>query len=245
MTTFAEFMIIAGADNRPPMLEKSMYDSWKSRMELYIKNRENMRIILNSVLNGPLGLPLDVYAIVNHHKVTKEIWDRVKLLMQGTKLSLQKRELNEFPQLDSGLAVLVFTQGDDPIVRLNKAMAFLSVVAALRIDNNAEPNHSWRSNAIDVSSSSSLVNDRLSRLFSGTVRFENDQIAKIMSYGDYQLGNVTISRVYYVEGLGHNLFLVGEFYDSDLEVAFWKTLALFGIYTVLIYFQDPETQTCT
>ncbi|GJU73677.1 retrovirus-related pol polyprotein from transposon TNT 1-94 [Tanacetum coccineum] len=41
--------------------------------------------------------------------------------------------------------------------------------------------------------------------FMGTVRFGNDQIAKIMGYGDYQLGNVTISRVYYVEGLGHNL----------------------------------------
>ncbi|GJU14113.1 hypothetical protein Tco_1136509 [Tanacetum coccineum] len=41
--------------------------------------------------------------------------------------------------------------------------------------------------------------------FFGTVRFGNDQIAKIMGYGDYQLGNVTISWVYYVEGLGHNL----------------------------------------
>ncbi|GKB85822.1 hypothetical protein Tco_0958094 [Tanacetum coccineum] len=30
------------------------------------------------------GLPLDVYALVNHHKVSKDIWDRVKLLMQGT-----------------------------------------------------------------------------------------------------------------------------------------------------------------
>ncbi|GJS86663.1 hypothetical protein Tco_0769299, partial [Tanacetum coccineum] len=34
------------------------------------------------------------------------------------------------------------------------------------------------------------------------------------------IGNVTISRVYYVEGLGHNLFSVGQFYDSNLEVAF-------------------------
>ncbi|GJV94600.1 retrovirus-related pol polyprotein from transposon TNT 1-94 [Tanacetum coccineum] len=38
--------------------------------------------------------------------------------------------------------------------------------------------------------------------FLGTVRFGNDQIARIMGYGDYQLGNVIISRVYYVEGLG-------------------------------------------
>nr|GEV10209.1 retrovirus-related Pol polyprotein from transposon TNT 1-94 [Tanacetum cinerariifolium] len=56
----------------------------------------------------------------------------------------------------------------------------------------------------------------------GTVRFRNDHITRIMGYGDYQLGNVTISRVYYVEELGHNLFSVGQFCDADLEVAFHK-----------------------
>ncbi|GJT27627.1 retrovirus-related pol polyprotein from transposon TNT 1-94 [Tanacetum coccineum] len=56
--------------------------------------------------------------------------------------------------------------------------------------------------------------------FLGTVKFGNDHMAKIMGYGDYQIGNVTISRVYYVEGLGHNLFSVGQFCDSNLEVAF-------------------------
>nr|GFD11489.1 integrase, catalytic region, zinc finger, CCHC-type, peptidase aspartic, catalytic [Tanacetum cinerariifolium] len=56
--------------------------------------------------------------------------------------------------------------------------------------------------------------------FLGMVKFRNDHVAKIMGYGDYQIGNVTISRVYYVEGLGHNLFSVGQFCDSDLEVAF-------------------------
>ncbi|GJY33794.1 hypothetical protein Tco_0418263 [Tanacetum coccineum] len=133
MTTLAEFMIIAGADNRPPMLETSMYDSWKSHMELYIENRENGRIILNLVLNGPLvwltideengttrtkkyeelsvaeklqadcdlkgtniilqGIPPDVYAIVNHYKVAKEIWDKVKL-------SLQEKECKLYDEFD-------------------------------------------------------------------------------------------------------------------------------------------------
>ncbi|GJW66973.1 retrovirus-related pol polyprotein from transposon TNT 1-94 [Tanacetum coccineum] len=58
--------------------------------------------------------------------------------------------------------------------------------------------------------------------FLGTVKFGNDHIANIMGYGDYQIGNITILRVYYVEGLGHNLFSVSQFYDSDLEVAFRK-----------------------
>ncbi|GJZ21565.1 retrovirus-related pol polyprotein from transposon TNT 1-94 [Tanacetum coccineum] len=60
--------------------------------------------------------------------------------------------------------------------------------------------------------------------FLGTVRFGNDQyICTILGYGDLIQGNVTIKRVYYVEGLNHNLFSVGQFCDADLEVAFRKS----------------------
>nr|GFA07047.1 hypothetical protein [Tanacetum cinerariifolium] len=59
--------------------------------------------------------------------------------------------------------------------------------------------------------------------FLGTVKFRNDHVAKIMGYGDYQIRNVTISQVYYVEGLGHNLFSVGQFCDSDLEASKTKS----------------------
>ncbi|GKE93711.1 retrovirus-related pol polyprotein from transposon TNT 1-94 [Tanacetum coccineum] len=56
--------------------------------------------------------------------------------------------------------------------------------------------------------------------FLGTVKFGIDHVAKILGYGDYQIVNVTISSVYYVEGLGHNLFSVRKLCDSNLEVAF-------------------------
>nr|GFD49129.1 hypothetical protein [Tanacetum cinerariifolium] len=83
--------ILSGADNRPPMLEKDMYDSWKSRMELSMLNRPHGRMILESVeqelsiaeaiqadcyvkaTNIILqGLPPEVYALVSTHKVAKE-----------------------------------------------------------------------------------------------------------------------------------------------------------------------------
>ncbi|GKE68745.1 retrovirus-related pol polyprotein from transposon TNT 1-94, partial [Tanacetum coccineum] len=54
-----------------------------------------------------------------------------------------------------------------------------------------------------------------------TIRFGNDHVAAIMGYGDYYMGNVMISRVYYVELLGH-LFSVSQFCDADLEVEFCK-----------------------
>nr|GEV29190.1 hypothetical protein [Tanacetum cinerariifolium] len=57
MTTLAGKAILSGADNRPPMLEKDMYDSWKSRMKLYMMNRQHGRMILESVENGPLLWP--------------------------------------------------------------------------------------------------------------------------------------------------------------------------------------------
>ncbi|GJT13505.1 integrase, catalytic region, zinc finger, CCHC-type containing protein [Tanacetum coccineum] len=58
--------------------------------------------------------------------------------------------------------------------------------------------------------------------FIGIVRFENDHFGAVMGYGDYVIGDSVISRVYYVEGLGHNIFFVGQFCNSDLEVAFRK-----------------------
>ncbi|GJS31554.1 hypothetical protein Tco_0492174 [Tanacetum coccineum] len=96
MTTLADKAILSGAGNRPPMLEKDMYDSWKSIMELYIMNRQHGQMILESVENGLLiwptikengGLPPEVYALVSNHKVAKELWERIQLLMQGTSLT--------------------------------------------------------------------------------------------------------------------------------------------------------------
>nr|GFA76051.1 hypothetical protein [Tanacetum cinerariifolium] len=123
MTTLADKAILSGADNRPPMLEMDIYDSWKSIMELYMLNRQHGRMILESVENGPLlwptveengvtrpkkyselstteaiqadcdvkatniilhGLPPEVYALVSTHKVAKELWERIQMLMQGT-----------------------------------------------------------------------------------------------------------------------------------------------------------------
>nr|GFB04342.1 hypothetical protein [Tanacetum cinerariifolium] len=79
MTSLADKAILSRADNRPPMLEKDIYDSWKSIMDLYMLNRQHGRMILEFVENGPLlwptveengatniilqGLPPEVYAL--------------------------------------------------------------------------------------------------------------------------------------------------------------------------------------
>nr|GEX32263.1 hypothetical protein [Tanacetum cinerariifolium] len=66
MTSLADKVILSGADNRPPMLEKDMYDSWKSILELYMLNSQHGRMILESVENGPL-----LWLTVEENRVTR------------------------------------------------------------------------------------------------------------------------------------------------------------------------------
>nr|GEY19391.1 Gag-Pol polyprotein [Tanacetum cinerariifolium] len=90
--TLAEYMIYFDADNRPPMLDKDLYDFWKSRMELYMQNREHKRMILESIENGPL-----IWPTVEENG---DLWERVQLLMQGTSLTKQERECKLYDAFD-------------------------------------------------------------------------------------------------------------------------------------------------
>ncbi|GKA26511.1 hypothetical protein Tco_0712620, partial [Tanacetum coccineum] len=107
-----------GSDDRPPMLDKSQYNSWQIlkvlgtpitlpsiRDRTYEDLTEAEKIYeacdiraTNIVLQG---LPQDVYSLVNHHTDAKEIWDRVKLLIKGSKLSLQERESMLYDEFDT------------------------------------------------------------------------------------------------------------------------------------------------
>ncbi|GKB41110.1 retrovirus-related pol polyprotein from transposon TNT 1-94, partial [Tanacetum coccineum] len=190
--TLVEYMILFGADNRLPVLDKDLYDSWKSRMELYMQNKENGRMILESVEHGPLIWPtieenevtktkkyaklfatekiqadcdlkatniiLQVHPTQNYsttypstpiaisypstpypNAYTSTIYQDVYPQPQSVpqieyivSIINQQTHQAEFPQIDSGLAVHVFKQGDDPINAINKMMSFLSTVITSR-----------------------------------------------------------------------------------------------------------------
>nr|GEX42647.1 hypothetical protein [Tanacetum cinerariifolium] len=139
MASLADKAILSGADNRPPLLEKDMYDSWKSRMELYMLNRQHGRMILESVEHGPLlwptveedrvtrlkkyselsaveaiqadcdvketniilqALPREIYALVRTHKVAKDLWERIQILIQETSLTKQEQECKLYDEFD-------------------------------------------------------------------------------------------------------------------------------------------------
>ncbi|GJS34715.1 hypothetical protein Tco_0533097 [Tanacetum coccineum] len=108
--TLAEYMILSGADNRPPVLDKDLYDSWKIEENGAIRTKKygelsdakkiqadcDMKAI-NIILQG---FPIDIYSLVNHHRLAKDLWERVQLLMQGTSLTKQERECKLYDAFD-------------------------------------------------------------------------------------------------------------------------------------------------
>nr|GFA26876.1 hypothetical protein [Tanacetum cinerariifolium] len=191
MTSLADKAILSDADNRPPIFEKDMYDSWNSRMELYMLNRQHGMMILKLVEHGPLlwptveedivtrlkkysklsaaeaiqadcdvkatniilqGIPLEVYTLVSTHKVAKELWEMIQMLMQVNDISLTVNHnaymaSSSAPQIDyalmvqhsseyspskTRLVVPVFQKGDDPIDAINHMMSFLTAVVTSR-----------------------------------------------------------------------------------------------------------------
>ncbi|GKC80615.1 hypothetical protein Tco_1131389 [Tanacetum coccineum] len=116
MTTLAEHIIVAGAEKRPPMLEKSMYDSWASHIRLFIKGKKHGRMMLDSINNGPVVYPTveenrqtrpkkyskltEAQQLQDDCNAAKNIWDRVKMLMKGTELSYQEHECKLYNLFD-------------------------------------------------------------------------------------------------------------------------------------------------
>nr|GEY94642.1 hypothetical protein [Tanacetum cinerariifolium] len=99
----------AGTDNRPPMLEESDFESWKIRIERYIRgeqqtqvtrektdeefteaenNKEHADIQATNILSQ--GLPRYMFNTLNQTETAKEIWENVELLMQGSGLTKQQ-----------------------------------------------------------------------------------------------------------------------------------------------------------
>nr|GEX62713.1 hypothetical protein [Tanacetum cinerariifolium] len=165
-------------------------------------------IVKNEILLNPLNTSLD-YAVNLPTSASglKPPGKTKKVMIQQTQSRPKKNKLEAYPR-NVGTSL-----------HKKKSVVNTKDIASVPNSKLNEPNKSWGSTNSNVPSSST-IDCRLSKLFSGTVKFGNDHVAKIMGYGDYKIGNVTISRVYFVEGLGHNLFFMGEFCDSDLEVAF-------------------------
>ncbi|GKD32613.1 hypothetical protein Tco_1248122 [Tanacetum coccineum] len=194
--TLAEYMILFGADNRPPMLDKDLYDSWKCRMELYMQNREHGRMILKSVEHSPIIWPTVEENGVIRTKKYAELSATEKIhadcVMKATNIILQglpadiyslERECKLYDAFDKfthikgeslhTFDVPVFSPGDDPIACLNKAMAFLTVVASSRGDKGkvilTEGSNTYDSVCDDISNAKEVLMANISNYGSDVI----------------------------------------------------------------------------
>nr|GEX50925.1 hypothetical protein [Tanacetum cinerariifolium] len=125
MATIDKESSVVGTDNRPPMLVDSDYESWKIRIERYIRvqvtrdktdeefteienNRELADIQATNILSQ--GLPRHVFNILNQTRTRKEIWDNMELLMKGSGKSLQQNYKELFDEYERFRAI-----GNEPI----------------------------------------------------------------------------------------------------------------------------------
>nr|GEX36523.1 hypothetical protein [Tanacetum cinerariifolium] len=143
MTTLADKVILSGADNCPPMLEKDMYDSWKNIIELYMMNRQHGRMILESVENGPLIWPsIDENGVTRPKKYSElSATEAIQADCDERKRKLYD-EFNKFAY--KNWETLLFQKGDDPIDAMNHMMLFLTAVVTSRypLTNNQLRNSS-------------------------------------------------------------------------------------------------------
>nr|GEV37308.1 hypothetical protein [Tanacetum cinerariifolium] len=188
------------------MLEKSMYYSWKSRMELCMENRDNRRMILNSVQNGPLVLP----TIVQEDGTTRtKKYEELSVIeklqadydLKATNIVLQGLLLDVYAIVNHHK---VAKEIYDPIACLNKAMAFMSAVAALRFSST---NNQLRTSA-NLRNQATIQDDRVTvqqvqkrqgQTYGGT----GNKGYATSSRGNNARGQERVVKCYNFQGEGH------------------------------------------
>ncbi|GJX30531.1 hypothetical protein Tco_0238610 [Tanacetum coccineum] len=105
MSSNSDDIQAAGSDTRPPMLDRTDYESWSQRIRLYFRGKENGVYILQSIDQGPFQLrvtrdTLDIYKLINHNIEAKAIWDNVKMLLAGSKLTKEDRETQLYDKFE-------------------------------------------------------------------------------------------------------------------------------------------------
>nr|GEW71269.1 retrotransposon protein, putative, unclassified [Tanacetum cinerariifolium]GEW72572.1 retrotransposon protein, putative, unclassified [Tanacetum cinerariifolium] len=139
-------MILESVENGP-LLSTTVEENRVTRSKKYSELSATEEIQADSDVKATniilQGLLPEVYALVSNHKVAKELWERIQLLMQGTSLTKQERECNLYDEFDkfaykkgeslhTGLVVPVFQKGDYLIDAINHMMSFLTAFVTSR-----------------------------------------------------------------------------------------------------------------
>ncbi|GJR51203.1 putative ribonuclease H-like domain-containing protein [Tanacetum coccineum] len=219
--TLAEYMILSGADNRAPIMILESVENgpliWptvkendviKKKKYAELSSAEKIQADCDMKATNIIlqGLPANIYSLVNHHRVAKDLWERVQLLMQGTSLTKQERKCRLYDAFDKFTHIKgeSLHTGDDPIACLNKAMAFLTAVASSRFpttNNQLRTSSNPRNQATiqDGRVTVQQVQGRQGQNYSGTTYKSN----ATSSRGNTTSGQARVVRCYNCQGEGH------------------------------------------
>ncbi|GJT37499.1 hypothetical protein Tco_0937364 [Tanacetum coccineum] len=114
MSTLAEFMILSGSEivhqcwrnifEHGPLIWPTIKENGVTKTKKYEELSATEKIQADCDLKATniilQGLPSDVYSLVNHHRVAKDLWERVQLLIQGISLTKQERECKLYDAFD-------------------------------------------------------------------------------------------------------------------------------------------------
>ncbi|GJV21377.1 retrovirus-related pol polyprotein from transposon TNT 1-94, partial [Tanacetum coccineum] len=150
MSSMSEDIQCAGSDTRPPMLDRTDFESWQQRIRLYCLGKDNGENIMKSITEGPFqmgtmrdtlteggegalhlgperarvfadlsaeqkdrykadiratnillqGIPKDIYTLINHFTDAKDIWDNVKMILEGSELTKDDRESQLYDEFE-------------------------------------------------------------------------------------------------------------------------------------------------
>ncbi|GJV94267.1 retrovirus-related pol polyprotein from transposon TNT 1-94 [Tanacetum coccineum] len=176
----------------------------KSNSNKLKKEDNHFRIVSNKNVTSTSNVLKTKTNVLNAKDVNTECFSKAKRALFQSPLTAKSRSLGTTPVVAKS--------------RFSLAMPHESKSSTSVVSNSKTP--------VPIQKCSKYMTGNLKLLknivekFMGTVRFGNDHFVAITSYGDYEHENRTICHIYYVKGLGHNLFLVGQFCDGDLEVAF-------------------------
>ncbi|GJZ05559.1 hypothetical protein Tco_0539352 [Tanacetum coccineum] len=88
MSNMSKDIQYAGSDTRPPMLDRTDFESWTLSAEEKERYKADIRAT-NILLQG---IPKDIYPLLNHYTFAKDIWDNVKMILEGSELTKDDRE---------------------------------------------------------------------------------------------------------------------------------------------------------
>ncbi|GJR90100.1 retrovirus-related pol polyprotein from transposon TNT 1-94 [Tanacetum coccineum] len=150
MSSMSEDIQCAGSDTRPPMLDRTDFESWQQRIRLYCLGKDNGENIMKSINEGPFhmgtvsdviaggtegavqqgpvrarvlndlsaeekerykadiratnillqGIPKDIYSLINHYTDAKDIWENVKMILEGSELTKDDRESQLYDEFE-------------------------------------------------------------------------------------------------------------------------------------------------